>query len=37
MGCLEALRKVAVAALLFYACVLVFVLAFVMIVKGDKK
>lgn len=37
MGCLGALRKVAVVSLLFCACALVWMLAIVMIVKGDRK
>jgi len=34
---LEALRKVVAVALVFYACAVVWMLAFVMIVKGDGK
>lgn len=37
MGCLRTLRKVAVISLVVYSCVLVWMLAFVMIVKGDNK
>jgi len=37
MSYLGILRKVVAVALVFYACAVVWMLAFVMIVKGDGK